>query len=219
MDGEQELMAGFLGEIDHHVAQENDVERFAHGGGQAEVALLKAAQALEVGDHFPFVAGAQEILKEHAGRQTAIDLDALIAAGGGALDHFGREVGAEDLDAPAGEKREMLAEQDGQGIRLLAAGAGGGPETKEAGIAAAFDERGEEMVAEKVERGGVTKKAGLVDGHGLGNGALEGGRRLGAQSGNELIEGLEAASAEESLQAGLEEIVARGDRPGCRSCA
>ena len=43
MHVEQNVAAGFLGKVDHDVAQEDDVEGFCCHCGLAEVALLKAA--------------------------------------------------------------------------------------------------------------------------------------------------------------------------------
>jgi hypothetical protein len=51
---------------------------------------------------------------------------------------------------------------------------------------ASGDERGEQLFAKEVEGGGVAKEAGLVDGHGFGDGALESGAGVGAESGDEL---------------------------------
>jgi len=118
------------------------------GKGQAEVALLKAAEALDVGVDFPLVAGADEVFDQEAGGQAAVDFDALIAAGAGALNHFGGDVGAEDIDSPPGEQGKMLAEHDGERVGFLARGTGGGPEAEGAGGLASGDERGGAAVRE-----------------------------------------------------------------------
>ena len=210
MHAEENLAARVLGEVDHDVAQKDDVEGLAGGKGLAEVALLKAAEALDVGVDFPLVVGADEVFDQEAGGQAAVDFDALIAAGAGALDHFGGDVGAEDVDSPAGEQGEMLAQHDGERVGFLAGGTGGGPEAEGAGGLAGGDEGGEQLFAKEVEGGGIAKEAGLIDGHGLGDGALEAGAGIGAKGGDELAEGLEAAVAEQALEARFEEVVAGG---------
>jgi hypothetical protein len=134
---EENLAARVLREVDHDVAEKDDVEGLARGKGQAEVALLKAAEALDVGVDFPLIAGADEVFDQEAGGQAAVDFDALIAAGAGAFDHFGGDVGAEDIDSPPGEQGKMLAQHDGERVGFLARGTGGGPEAEGAGGLAA----------------------------------------------------------------------------------
>ena len=45
--GEENLATGFLGEVNHDVAEKDDVAGFPHHGRLAEIVLLKAAEALD----------------------------------------------------------------------------------------------------------------------------------------------------------------------------
>ena len=148
------------------------------------------------------------MIDEETGGEAAVDLDSLIAACGSALDHFGGEIGAEDVDFPPGQQREVLAEQHGDGIGFLAAGRGGRPEPEGARVAAAGNEGGQELLAKQVKSGKVAKEAGFVDGHGFCDGALQAGSGFGAQGRDELVEGVETAVAEKALEARLEQVIA-----------
>ena len=56
----------------------------------------------------------------------------------------------------------------------------------------------------------IAKEAGFVDGHGLGDGALEGGIFAGAEVADEFVEMAHALVAQQLGEAGIEEVVARG---------
>ena len=68
----------------------------------------------------------------------------------------------------------MLEQQHGAGVGFLAGGAGGAPEAQGAGEAARLDEFGKQIGAQQLEGPAIAEEAGFVDGHGLGDGALEG---------------------------------------------
>jgi hypothetical protein len=172
------------------------------------MSLLKAAETFDVRVDFPLIAGADEIFDQKAGGEASVNFDALVAAGTGAFDHLRRDVGAEDFEFPAGEKGKILAHHHGEGICLLAAGTGGGPKAERSDVATIFDDGGEELIAEVVEGRGVAKEAGFVDGHCLGDRALEHSAGIGAEGGDKLGEGIEATVAEQALEARFEEVVA-----------
>ena len=178
--------------------------------GRAEIGLAEVAHLADFGFDHPVLADMVEITDHEAGGQAAIDLDAVIEAGLGALDDLGADVGALDANVPAGEQGEMLAEEHGQAIGLLAGGAGGAPEAQGAAVAAGFDEFGQQLGAQQLEGAGVAEEAGFVDGHGLGDGALEGRVLAGAQVADEFIQAGHALVAQQLGEAGFEEVVARG---------
>ena len=143
--------------------------------GRAEVGLAEVADLAEFGLDDPVFADVVEVADDEAGGKAAIDFDAVIAAGLSALDDFCGEVGALDADVPADEHGEMLLHEHGEAVAFLSGGAGGAPEAEGARVAAGLDQFGQQFGAQELEGTRVAKEAGFVDGHGLGDGALEGG--------------------------------------------
>ena len=97
--GEQGL-AGLLGEVEHDVAQEDDVKAIASAVegqlGRAKVGLAEVAELANLGLDGPVFAGMVEIADDKAGGEPAVDFDAMVKAELGAFDDIGGEVGAFD---------------------------------------------------------------------------------------------------------------------------
>ena len=98
----------------------------------AEVGLAEFAHPANLGLDRPILADVVEVAHDETGGQAAIDLDAVVAAGLGALDDLGADVGALDADIPAGERGKVLVQEHGQAVGLLAGGAGRAPEAQAA---------------------------------------------------------------------------------------
>ena len=85
--------------IEHHVAQENHVEALRlNGSGAQRLAWRKLHIFVELGFHHPVLADMIEVAHQKSRRQSAIHLDAVIAAGVRALHHLGADVGAFNAD-------------------------------------------------------------------------------------------------------------------------
>ena len=91
------------------MTSKRSVARLKGSWGRAEVGLAEVAELADFGLDGPVFADVVEVADDEAGGKSAIDLDAVIAAGLGALDNFSGEVGAFDAEVPADEHGEMLA--------------------------------------------------------------------------------------------------------------
>jgi hypothetical protein len=182
--GEQAVNAGqqrapsFLREVEHDVAQEDDVEAVGctvEGKRRAaDVGLAKVAVAAHLGLREPVFADVVEVANDEARGQASVDFDAMVAAGLCAFHDFAVEIGALDRDLPAGEQGKVLEQKHGHAVGFLAGGAGGAPDAQPARVLARLDELGKQLRAQQVEGADVAEEAGFVDGHGLGNLSLEG---------------------------------------------
>ena len=103
----------------------------------------------------------------------------------------------------------MLQQHHAEAIRFLAGGAGGAPESKRARMLARLDEPGEQISSQQFEGAAIAKEAGLVDGHGFGDGVLKGHISSGFETAHEFVEVGDAMVAQEPGEAGVEEIIAR----------
>ena len=103
--------AGVLGEIEHDVAQEDHVEAVLKRQRLAEIGLPEGAHLADLVFGDPVVADVVEVAKDVPCGQTAVDLDAVVGAAAGALDHFAGDVGALDAESPADDRGEVLAAQ------------------------------------------------------------------------------------------------------------
>src|SRR5271166_1455408 len=123
VDAGQQSLARLLREVEHDVAQEDNVEAVvAAVEGQrrrAEVGAAEIAQLANLRFDGPGFSGVEEVADNVPGRQAAVHLDAMIAAGLCALDHFGANVCALDADMPAGKRGKVLTEEHGKAVRFL----------------------------------------------------------------------------------------------------
>ena len=135
--------ARVLPEVEHNVAQKDDVECIAGAAereaGAAEIGLAEVAKLAQLRFGGPLFTGVIEVTNEHARREAAIDLDAAIAAALCALDYLGGDVGALDLKMPADQHGKVLGEEHGERVGFLAGGAGCAPDAQAAGVAAGLD--------------------------------------------------------------------------------
>ena len=106
-------------------------------------------------------------------------------------------------------KGKCFEDEQSQAVGLLAGGAGRAPEAKAAQIAAAFDELGQQLRAQQLEGTAITKEAGFVDGHSIGNGAFEERVLSDLQVLDKLLQVGHALIAQQLCEAGLEEVIAR----------
>jgi hypothetical protein len=104
----------------------------------------------------------------------------------------------------------VLEQHHGHAVGFLAGGAGGAPQAQRAVKAARLDDFGKQLVAQQIEGAQIAEEAGLIDGHGLGDFALEDGIFLRAQLVHQFVEAGHALVAQNSGKACVEEIVARG---------
>ena len=104
----------------------------------------------------------------------------------------------------------MLQHQHAQAVCLLAGGAGRAPETKAARVAACLNQLGKQFGAQQLKRAAVAEEAGLVDGHGLRDGALKWRIPAQFQVLHQLFQMRHALVAQQLGQPRLEQVVARG---------
>src|SRR5262249_26840259 len=109
-------------------------------------------------------------------------------AAAGPREYLGGEIARDDLDAPARELGKGLAEQHGDAVRLLPAGARRTPHREPALAAAPGEEFGQDRPAQRLEGVNVTEERGLVGGHGLDHLAVQAAETLATQAGHELAE-------------------------------
>src|SRR5579859_7257859 len=211
VDVGEKLLARLLGEVEHDVTQEDDIEGLGKGEPVcAEVGNAEVAELAQVGLDHPVLSVVIEEADDVAGREAAVHFDAVIAGGLAAVDDFGADIRALDFDIPGGELGKVLAEQHGDAVSLMAGGTGGAPNAKAAGDAPAFKQGGQQFGAQQLEGAAITKEAGFVDSHGLGDGALQGLIVLEAKQLDEFFDLGEALVAQKPGEAGLEQVVAGG---------
>ena len=104
----------------------------------------------------------------------------------------------------------MLGEEHGHAVGLLAGGAGRAPDAQAAQVAAGFDQLGQQFSAQQFEGAAIAEEAGLVDGHGFGDGAFEDRILFDFEAVDELFQLGHALVAQDFCQAGVEEVIARG---------
>src|SRR3546814_9004700 len=74
------------------------------------------------------------------------------------LQDFGRQVGGDDLDAPAGQARGVVLQHHGKGIRLLPARAGGAPDADLLAAGARLQQVRQHDILELLERPVIAEK-------------------------------------------------------------
>ena len=211
--GEEGAARGLI-EVEHDVAQKDHVEGI--GGAierqrsAAEIGLTEIAELADLGLDGPVFADVVKVANDEARGQSSVDLDTMIAAGLGALDDFITDVGAFDGELPPRQHGEVLKQHHGHAVGLLTGGAGGAPKAEGAVRAARLNDLGKQFLAQEIEGAEVAEEAGLIDGHGLGDLALQRGIFLGTQLVHQFVEARHALVAQDFGKAGVEEVVPRG---------
>ena len=85
-------------------------------------------------------------------------------------------------------------------VGLLTGGAGGAPKAEGAVEAARLDDFGKQLLAQQVEGAQIAEEAGLIDGHGLGDFALQRGIFLCAQFAHQFVEARHALVAQDLVR-------------------
>lgn len=214
MHAREQRTARVVAEIEHHVAQENDIETVRGATERqrrdAQVRLAEIAEPAHFGPYGPVFADVIEIADDEACRKAAVDFDAVVDAEPSPGYHLAAQVGALDSDVPAGESGKVLKQKDGQAVGFLTAGASGAPEAQAARHSARFDEPRQQFGAQKLERPDVAEEARLIDGHGLGDRVLD-CRVFGcAQAAHKLIQTAHPVIPQNFGETRLKEVVARG---------
>jgi hypothetical protein len=113
VDSGEQGFARLLGEVEHDVTQEDDVEAVAGAVegqlGRAEVGLAEVAEIADFGLDGPVFANLVEVADYETGGKATIDFDAMEAASVGTLDDLVAEIGAFNADVPADEHGKMRA--------------------------------------------------------------------------------------------------------------
>ncbi len=122
------------------------------------------------------------------------------------LDHFGGQVGGDDLNLPTGKLGTSFLKQDRQGIRFLAGGGRRAPDPQPALGRAADQRLRQQHVAEQVERRAVAEEEGLVGGHRLDDRLVD--RRIARelQGPDEVAQRREAEAPADGREAALDEV-------------
>ena len=109
-----------------------------------------------------------KVLHQQRGRQAAVDLDLVVAPFARPREHLAGDVGGQQGHLPAGQLGKVLAEQEGEAVRLLPGGAGGAPDVQPPLVAAgARISSGITVVAQRLERVVVAEERGLGRHHRL----------------------------------------------------
>ena len=132
-----------------------------------KIERLELHHAAQVGRDLPALANLREILDQHRDRQPALHFELAVDARLRLLQHLGREVGGDNVDAPARDGVAHLPEADRERIRLLAGRGGGAPDADTPLRRARRQQRRHDHVAEIFERGLVAEEERLVGGHRL----------------------------------------------------
>ena len=214
MNAGEQAFAGLLGEIEHDIAQEDDVEAvFSAVEGErwaAQVGLAEVAHFLYFGFCNPVFAQVIEVAHDEASGKAAVDFDAVITAELGAFDDLGANVGPLDALGPAGEEREVLMEEHADAVGFLAGGAGGAPKAEAAHNAARLNQFWQQLGAEQFKGSAVAEEAGFVDGHGLGDGAFKYGVATQFEVLDEFFEMGHALIAQQLGEPRFKEVVTGG---------
>jgi hypothetical protein len=155
-------------EIDHDVAAEDDVEPLAERPRLPDQVHLREtdqrAGLRPHGHEARVLARAAEEVLAPQGHRDGLGAPLLVDAARGVGQDLGVHVGRHDLHVPLGQRREVLQQADGQGVRLLAGGAAGAPDAQAARAAAAgaLDQLREDDLAEEVEVVRLAEELGLV---------------------------------------------------------
>ncbi len=197
--------------VDHDVAAEDDVDIF-NAGGRVGIGV---GLEVEVGEAHPFSDRLDEAVAAAGGREVSVDHLLIHDTQGarpveaflGGLQRSGIDVGAEDVDVPVREMREMFLQKNGQAVGLFAGGAAGRPQAQGAPLAVARQQFRKDRFLQSLELGEVTEEVGLADGQqGQKFLQLAAASGMGAQVVEVVAMAANAGGAHAAHQAALEDL-------------
>ena len=150
-----------------------------------------------------------EVTHDKTRGQSAIDLDAWIAASLRAPHNFRTQIRALNTHVPVHKHGEMLKHQHRETVALLPGRTRGAPEAKASLHPASLNQLRQQFGAQQLKRPGVAKKAGFVDRHGLRNRALKCRVSPVSQMVDEFFHTAHALVAQQLGKARFEQVVAR----------
>ena len=128
---------GVLVEIDQHVAAEDHVESAEMGEILQQIELPMLHHGADIGIELPELADLREMLDQQLDRQAALHLELAEDAGLGFFQHRLRQIGRDDLDPPARQRRAQFLQAHRDRIRLLPGGGRRAPDPQRAAAARA----------------------------------------------------------------------------------
>ena len=137
----EDVGLGVLVEIDQHVAAEDDVEHAEMGEVLQQVELTMLHHAADLGIELPELAVLREIFHQQLDRQAALHLELAEDAGLGFFQHGLRQVGRDDLGAPARQHGAGFLQAHRDRIRLLPGGGSRAPDPQGAAGRARLHQR------------------------------------------------------------------------------
>ncbi len=149
-----------------------------------------------------------EVAHDMPRRQTTVHLDAVVEASLGSVHDLMTNVGTLDANIPPHEHGKVFTKQHCDRIAFLAGRAGCTPEAQSALLTASFDQRGKQLGSKQLEGAPVAKEAGLIDGHRLGDGPLQGWIFARPQAIDEFLQMRDAFVAQQLCQPRVEKVVA-----------
>ena len=205
-ESSENLRLHLLIEIDQHVAAEDDVELTEMREVGQQVQRLVLDHRAQFRRNLPHVADLLEVLHQQLDRQAALHFELGVDAGLGLLQHLLGDVGADDLDAPAGELRAHLLDHHGNRIRLLPRRGGGAPDAQAAASATRLDHFRQHDVTQMIERHLVAEEEGLIGGHRFDHFGAE--RRIAVLDLlNEIIDAVQIGLAGQRHQAAFDQVL------------
>src|SRR4051812_20454930 len=104
-DASEDVPLGLDIEVDHHVADEDDVHRGHERPLLDQIELLEGHPLPDVLLQLPLGALLLEVLHQEGRRQPSIDLELRVAAGTRPFQHVGREIAGDNRHVPRFERR------------------------------------------------------------------------------------------------------------------
>ncbi len=144
-----------------------------------QIELPELDHGADFGIELPDLAALPEILDQELYRQAALHLELAEQPGAGFFQHGTRQVGGDDLGAPAGELFAHLLQHHRDRIGLLPGRTGRAPDAQRFAAGARLQQFWDQLLAQMIERQLVAEEERLVGGHRLDH---VGGERLGART-------------------------------------
>ena len=196
--------------IEHYVAKKNNVKALLEWQRCAQIGLSEIAYLSDLRLDDPVLANMIEIGNEHAGGQSTIHLDAVIASLARTPHDFSADVGSFDAKTPAGQLRKVLPDEDGKRVCFLPGRASSAPQAQPPGCATRFNEFWYDLGPQQIKGSAIAEEAGFVNGHRLGNGTLQFRALREPQKAHHFVEPRHTVPVKKADEARLEEMVVRG---------
>ena len=205
----EDVDLGILIEIDQHVAAEDDVEHAEMGEVLQQIELTVLHHAADFGTDLPELAVLGEIFHQQPDRQSALHLELAEDAGLRFFQHRLRQVGGDDLGAPARQQGPGFLQAHRDRVRLLPGGGRRAPDAQGAAGGARLRQRRKHRLAQMVEWNLVAEEERLVGGHRLDHLRRQ---RLGValHLGDEFGNSRQAGLARERQQPAFDQILLVG---------